>query len=92
MGNLSRQGDINTTGGRILSGSSTVFANGRPVGLLMSLVTPHVPGPKDKKHIAARVVTGSPTVFCEGKPVLRTGSSCSCGHKIVQGSLNVLVP
>jgi uncharacterized Zn-binding protein involved in type VI secretion len=92
MALLSRMGDINTTGGKILSGARTVFANGKPVGKLMSLVTPHPPAPKVATHIAAKVVTGSPTVFCEGQPVLRTGSRCSCGHSIVQGSLTINVP
>lgn len=90
-GLLSRVGDTTTTGGRIITGASTVLADGRPVGVLMSLVSPHAPAPKDKRHVGARVVTGSPTVFVEGKPVLRTGSTCTCGHQIIQGSSNIIV-
>ena len=91
MAQLSRIGDTTSTGGKILTGSSTVFADGKPVGLLMSAVSPHKPAPKDKRHVAAKVVTGSPNVMCDGKPVLRTGSSCSCGHTIVIGSSTVNV-
>lgn len=90
-GQLSRVGDTTITGGRIITGAPTVLANGRPVGVLMSLVSPHAPAPKEKRHVCAKVITGSSNVFVEGKPVLRTGSFCTCGHTIIQGSLNIIV-
>ena len=40
---LSRKGDKNTTGGKIMRGASTVFANNKPVGLHKSEITPHDP-------------------------------------------------
>jgi uncharacterized Zn-binding protein involved in type VI secretion len=86
---LSRMGDINTAGGKIIRGSKNVFANGRPVGLHVSKITPH---PAGGPHKAAITVTGSPTVFANFAPVLRVGSANSCGHKIIQGSPNVFVP
>lgn len=87
---LSRKGDENTTGGKIMRGAGTVFANGLPVGLHVSQITPHSPfkGP----HKVAQTTDGSPTVFCEGDPVLRVGSGNTCGHKIIQGSDNVYCP
>ena len=91
MAKLSRKGDKNTTGGKILRGASTVFANGKPVGLHVSDITPHNPDPGKPPHKAAQTTDGSPTVFCEGKPVLRTGSGNDCGHSIVEGSADVFV-
>ncbi len=86
---LSRVGDTNDVGGKILNGASTVFANSVSVGLHVSGISPH---PKGDKHKQAKTTEGSPTVFAEGKPVLRVGSGNTCGHKITQGSPNVYVP
>lgn len=91
MGALSRVNDANSAGGKIVRGSSTVFCNGRPVGLHVSDITPHSPKPNKQPHRAAKTTDGSPTVFCDGVPVLRVGSGNSCGHKIVEGSPDVNV-
>jgi uncharacterized Zn-binding protein involved in type VI secretion len=91
---LSRKGDENTTGGKIVRGANTVYSNGVQVGLHVSDITPHAPwGRKPHPpHKAARTTDGSPTVYCEGVPVLRVGSGNSCGHKIIQGGENVYCP
>lgn len=83
---LSRLGDSNIMGGKIMRGASTVVCNGIPVGLHVSFITPHL-----KKHLAAVTTSGSPDVICEGSPVLRVGSDNTCGHSIIQGSSNVVV-
>lgn len=93
MAALSRKGDINTTGGKIIRGAGTVFANGIAVGLHVSKITPHAPwGPPHPPHDAPTTTDGSPTVFAEGCPVLRIGSGNTCGHRIVQGSDNIFCP
>jgi uncharacterized Zn-binding protein involved in type VI secretion len=94
MPKLSRKGDKNTTGGKIVRGAETVFANGIAVGLHVSEITPHEPWGKQPHppHKQAKTTEGSPTVFAEGDPVLRVGSPNTCGHKIVEGSENVFVP
>lgn len=93
MAGLSRVGDTNQVGGAIMRGSSSVLCNGIPVGLHVSQITPHAPfGRPHPPHKAATTTSGSPTVFCDGVPVLRVGSGNSCGHSIVQGSPDVLVP
>ena len=93
MSGISRKGDKNQTGGAIMRGAGTVFANGIPVGLHVSQITPHAPwGPPHPPHDAATTTEGSPTVFAEGSPVLRIGSGNSCGHSIVDGSGDVFVP
>ena len=93
MAQLSRRGDANTTGGKIIRGAGTVFANGIGVGLHVSDITPHAPfGKPHPPHKAAKTTDGSPTVFAEGAPVLRVGSGNTCGHRIVEGSPNVFCP
>jgi uncharacterized Zn-binding protein involved in type VI secretion len=89
MAKLSRVGDLNNKGGKIIRGAKTVFANGIPIGLHVSTISPHPAGPK---HKAAVTVTASPTVFAEGAQVLRVGSTNSCGCTTVQGSPNIDVP
>lgn len=91
---LSRKGDQNTTGGKIVRGAGTVFANGIAVGLHVSDITPHAPFGKKPHppHRSAKTTDGSPTVICEGDPVLRIGSGNTCGHKIVEGSPDIYVP
>jgi uncharacterized Zn-binding protein involved in type VI secretion len=89
MAKLSRKGDANQAGGKIVRGARTVFANGIQVGLDVSDITPHPGGSKHKK---SKTTGGSPSVFAEGAAVLRVGSGNTCGHKITQGSPNVNVP
>jgi len=88
MPNLSRLGDTNQAGGAIMRGAPTVIANGIKVGLHVSQITPHGPGP----HDAAVTTSASPTVFAEGVAVLRITSGNSCGHSIVEGSPDIFVP
>lgn len=93
MSGISRKGDKNQTGGAIMRGAPTVFANGIEVGLHVSQITSHAPwGKPHPPHEAATTTQGSPTVFAEGDPVLRIGSGNSCGHSIVEGSGDVFVP
>ena len=93
MPQLSRKGDKNQTGGEILRGASTVFANGMQVGLKGSQIAEHAPyGPPHPPHVCATVITGSDTVFAESRPVAKVGSGNSCGHSIVEGSPDVVVP
>ena len=90
MPQLSRVGDTNEMKGAIISGASTVFANGILVGLQGSKITPHAPW--KGLHKNAMVTDGSPTVFVEGLPVARVGSGNHCGHHMAQGSPDVFVP
>lgn len=86
---LSRTGDTNQVGGKIIRGAKTVIASGLPVGLHPSPITPHpnYRGP----HKRAVTTSASSTVFCEGFPVLRVTSGNSCGHSIVIGTNSVIV-
>lgn len=88
MPQLSRKGDANQAGGKIIRGAATVFANGIAVGLHVSPITPHGKG----RHRCANTTDGSPTVITESCPTLRVTSGNDCGHSIVQGSPNVFCP
>jgi len=90
MPKISRVGDANQAGGKIMKGASTVLANGKPVGIHESSITPH--SPYKHGHTNAKTTTCSSTVFADGKPVLKVGSENSCGHSIVEGSPDVFVP
>jgi len=86
MSLVSRIGDTNSGGGKIITGAPTVLCNGRPVAHIGSPLTPHW-----KKHYVSTVITGSRNVLVSGKPVAKLGSSNSCGHKLITGSSTVLV-
>ena len=89
---LSRLGDANQVGGKIMRGAKSVVCNGIPVGLHVSQITPHHPfGKPHPPHKAAKTTSASPDVICEGSPVLRVTSGNSCGHSIVQGSPDTIV-
>jgi hypothetical protein len=88
MAKMSRKGDANQAGGKIIRGAETVFANGIKVGLHVSPITSHGEPP----HESPTTTEGSPTVFAENCPVLRIGSGNTCGHSIAEGSPNIYVP
>lgn len=85
MPNICRVGDTNQAKGSIVSGASTVYANGILLGLQGSRLTPH----GKRSHKSATVTNGSPTVFADGVAVARVTSGNSCGHSMAQGSPDV---
>lgn len=89
MPSLSRINDTNQAGGRILRGSSTVYAENRQVGLHPSSISTH--GNRKRPHRGTVTTQGSPTVFADNAPVLRVTSGNSCGHSIVTGCSTVFV-
>lgn len=93
MPKISRKGDKNTTDGKIIRGAATVFADGKPVGLHVSPITPHEPYGKKPHppHKDAKTTEGSLNVFAENEKVLFVGATNSCGHTIVEGSDTVFV-
>ena len=88
---LSRIGDKNNGGGKLIRGATTVIAEGRPVALHVSPLTPHAPKPTKQPHKRSVTIGGGGTVFVEGSPVVHVGMKTSCGHVIVQGCGNVIV-
>jgi uncharacterized Zn-binding protein involved in type VI secretion len=83
MTSVARIGD--TVGGVIVSGRTTVYANGIPLAGIGDAVSPHGRPP----HSGSVIVSGEITVSAEGIPVARIGDAASCGHLIASGSVNV---
>lgn len=84
---VSRIGDTNAGGGKVLTGAPTVLVAGRPAAQLFSAISPHW-----KKHYVSSVSSASPRVLAGGKPVARITSSNTCGHPLITGCTNVIVP
>jgi uncharacterized Zn-binding protein involved in type VI secretion len=80
MFGVSRVGDTNILGGKIILGATTVLVEGRPAGLALT-------SPLTKKPWAL-VLTGNPTVLCEGRPIARVTSTTQSGPMIT-GSITV---
>ena len=82
MPGIARVGQ-DTAGGFVLGpGSSRVFVDGLPAGLIGDAVASHGSAP----HSAAVMIIGSFRVSAGGKPVCRRGDSASCGHSASPGS------
>lgn len=75
MPGISRK-DQDTAGGKIIEGSSNVFANGKGVVRKGDAVAGHDKSP----HDAPVMVGCSPNVFANGICVVREGDAASCGH------------
>jgi uncharacterized Zn-binding protein involved in type VI secretion len=86
MAGIQRVGDKNVAGGAIMTGSSDVFVNGKPVALINAPVSSH--SNFKGSHVSAKTtnVGGTSTVFVNNKLVCVSGSTDSCGHKRISGS------
>jgi uncharacterized Zn-binding protein involved in type VI secretion len=82
-----RVGDVNSGGGRVISGANSVRINGLPVALDGSPVTAHT----DYKglHNNAQCRASQSTLRVEGKRVIFVGDVDTCGHVRQQGSPSV---
>ncbi len=88
MLNKALVGDSTVGGGLILGpGAPDVICNGFVVSCIGDVVAPHAPF--TGAHLAAVIVTASPDVIADGRPVTRLGDVASCGHVVVNGSVDV---
>lgn len=87
MPQVCRKDDMNLVGGKLETGASSVFIDGKPVALHPSKISKHKPF--SDKHNNAFTLFGSSSVIVEGKPVVLRGDPTTCGHPIVQGSSTV---
>jgi uncharacterized Zn-binding protein involved in type VI secretion len=79
-------------GGLITNGEKSVLINGRPAATPMTLVTPHPPCRRSKKHCAATTMGGSKSVRVNGKSLLASSDKDTCAHgRAMSGSKNVIV-
>ena len=94
MAGVQRLGDPNTAGGVIMTADFTVRADGRPVAVAASSVSPHpCCGAKGcpPTHCHAKTTFSNSTVRANGKPITTTGSYDTCGHSRATGSLTVRI-
>lgn len=82
-----RVGDVNSGGGAVISGSTSVRINGLPVALDGSPVTAHT----DYKglHTHAECRASQSDIKIEGKRIIFVGDVDTCGHVRQQGSPSV---
>jgi uncharacterized Zn-binding protein involved in type VI secretion len=76
-GAVRKQQDV--AGGPVITGSSNVYVNGKPMVRKGDLVASH--GKKPHSGVV-KMVQGSGTVFCNGRPACKKGNVASCGHKV----------
>ena len=88
-----RVGDTNAAGGIATAPRPTVLAQGVPLAMYASPVTPHpccgVPG--CEIHCVALITGGAPTVLAEMMPVHKVMDIDTCGHPRVTGAPTVLI-
>lgn len=79
------------SGFTLVTGSSDVFVNGRPVAYTGSKSTPHlIPARKCKPHVSS-VIARPRNVFVNGRPIACIGDPLSTCTAIASGSTNVFV-
>lgn len=84
-----RVGDVNSGGGKVISGEPSLRLNGLDVAVEGSPVTPH-PHPKGAfQHDIAKCRASQSRIKVKGKPLIFVGDIDTCGHARIQGSPNV---
>lgn len=81
---LVRVGDVNSGGGRVISGESSLRVNGMDVAIDGSPVSCHTnnKGP----HVHAHCVASVSSIRVKGTRLIFVGDTDSCGHTRVSGS------
>lgn len=82
---VSRVGDADSGGGKVVSGVDSVIVNGKPISVNGKPVSGHGLPP----HAAPQTANGLATVIAGGIPVNRVGDADTCGHARAQGSPDV---
>jgi uncharacterized Zn-binding protein involved in type VI secretion len=84
-----RVGDVNSGGGRVISGDPSVRINKLDVAVEGSPVTPH-PRPKGAiQHDIAQCRATESRIKVKGKRIILVNDIDTCGHARIQGSPNV---
>lgn len=78
-----RLGDSNTSGGEVISGSSTGSAFGRAFARLNDLVDCPGKYPNGRPHGVNKIVEGSPHFLYHGIPVALDGHRSECGCALI---------
>lgn len=103
MSGIARVGDMSSghdfcPGVPIVSGSSNVFVDGKPVACVGDTCSPHYHYISEENQHPLHtpvIITGSNNVFVNGRPVAKIGSIVSCSPfgegMVVEGSSTVFV-
>jgi uncharacterized Zn-binding protein involved in type VI secretion len=73
-----RLGDSTSHGGKVISASSRMMVDGKPVALLGDACTCPIKG-----HGSPRIVEGEPTFMVDGKPAAFEGHKTDCGASLI---------
>jgi uncharacterized Zn-binding protein involved in type VI secretion len=73
-----RLGDKLTSGGAVISASSTMDIEGKKAALIDDIVTCPIKG-----HGINRIVSTAPTWLSDGKQVAFDQAECACGCKVI---------
>ncbi|MCX8579388.1 MULTISPECIES: PAAR domain-containing protein [unclassified Gilliamella] len=76
--NVVRLGDPTTHGGNVITASSTMIVEGKPVALVGDLVS----CPK-KGHGVNPIIEGVERSYSDGKQVVVDQCACACGCKVI---------
>ncbi|EHN8719198.1 hypothetical protein BFX86_01025 [Enterobacter hormaechei] len=74
-------GDKTTHGGAVISASSTMIVNGKPVALVGDKVICPIPG-----HGTNTIIEGSPEWSSDGKAIVADGCKCQCGCQVISSA------
>ena len=92
MPGIQTDGDVNSAGGAVSGGVSSVRVNGKPITVNGNSVSPHAPwGRPHPPHAAAVTTGGSGSIRAGGIPVVSTGCVDTCGHPRTGGSSDTRV-
>lgn len=91
MPKVVRKGDVNSAGGRTLTGSPGMIVDGKPVCPIGTPVSGHPPGPPHTPDGVPKTAVGSSSFIVDGKKVTVVGNPDTCGHPRVTGSDGFIV-
>lgn len=74
-------GDKTTHGGSVISASSTMSVNGKPVALVGDRISCQVPG-----HGTNAIIEGSSEWSSDGKAIVVDGCKCQCGCQVISSA------
>jgi uncharacterized Zn-binding protein involved in type VI secretion len=84
-----RVGDIDSGGGKVISGEPSVRVNNLDIAVEGSPVTPH-PHPRGAiQHDIAQCRATESRIRVKGKRLILVSDTDTCGHARIQGSPNV---